>query len=133
MVRTVHVTDIPPADETAAPVWRPVRHHLGIHAFGVNAWSAASAGDEVIEDHVEAKDSPSRHEELYFVASGRATFKVDGEEVDAPAGTFVFVPDPESRRGATAAEADTTVLSFGAAPGQAYTVSEWERRRFGQD
>jgi len=132
MVHSVKLADIPTAGggDSGGPLWQPIRHHLGVHAFGINAWVAREAGDEVIEDHVEAKDSPSRHEELYFVVSGRATFTVDGEKVDAPAGTLVFVPDPESRRQAVAAEADTTVLALGGPPGEAYTVSEWERRHF---
>src|SRR3954451_4152407 len=118
MVRSVHVKDIPADDDDDSPVWRPVRHHLGIHAFGVNAWTGRESGDEVIEEHVESKDNPSRHEELYFVATGHARFIVDGEEVDAPVGTFVFVPDPESKRQGIAVESDTTILSFGAAPGE---------------
>jgi hypothetical protein len=130
MVRSVSVDEIPNAGESGEPVWRPVRHHLGIHAFGINAWTAPEAGDEVIEEHVEAQTSPTRHEELYFVARGRAKFTVDGEEVDAPAGTFVFVPDPGSKRGGVAVEADTLVLAIGAAPGEVYTVSDWERRHF---
>jgi hypothetical protein len=130
MVRSVSVQDIPNAGEADEPIWHPVRHHLGIHAFGVNAWTARKAGDDVIEEHVEAQASPTSHEELYFVATGHAKFIVDGEEVDAPAGTFVFVPDPESKRQGIAVDAGTTVLSFGAAPGEVYTVSDWERRHF---
>jgi len=130
MVLSVRLDEIPDAGKPGDPVWRPVRHHLGIHAFGINAWEARDAGDEVIEEHVETKDSPTRHEELYFVSSGHATFTVDDEDVDAPAGTFVFVPDPESKRRAVAVEAGTTILSVGAAPGEPYTVSEWERRHF---
>ncbi len=131
MVRSVHIDEIPAAGGEDEPAWRPVRHHLGIQAFGVNAW-VGNAGDEVIEEHVETQDSPTRHEELYFVTSGRATFTVDDEDVDAPAGTFVFVPDPESRRRAVATEPGTAILAIGAAPGEAYTVSQWERRRFPQ-
>jgi hypothetical protein len=130
MVSSVRVDEIPNAGEPDEPLWRPVRHHLGIHAFGINAWTAREAGDEVIEEHVEAQASPTRHEELYFVTTGRATFTVDDEDVDAAAGTFVFVPDPESKRRAVAVEPGTTVLSIGAAPGEVYTVSDWERRHF---
>jgi|SRR5215207_923487 len=131
MVRTVHIDDIEPFGDPE-PAWRPVRHRLGVQAFGVNAWTGAKAGDEVIEDHVEEADSPSRHEELYLVLDGRATFTVDGEEVDARSGTFVFVPDPASRRGAVAREPGTTVLAIGAPKDEAYEVSRWERKHFPQ-
>ena len=30
---------------------RPVRHHLGITAFGTNAWTAANEGDRLMPEH----------------------------------------------------------------------------------
>jgi len=102
--------------------WRPVRAHLGIRAFGTNAYTAGEAGQDVVEPHTESPEL--NHEELYFVASGRATFTLDGEEVDAPAGTYVFVPDVAVHRHAVAAEPGTTVLSFGGPP--TFTPSPWE-------
>ena len=78
---------------------RPVRLHFGINSFGINAYSAP-AGERVIEEHDELGHGAGRHEELYFVAAGHATFELGGEEVEAPAGTVVFVRDPAVRRGA---------------------------------
>ncbi|HZO62461.1 MAG TPA: hypothetical protein VFB35_05715 [Gaiellaceae bacterium] len=101
--------------------WTPIRRELGVTAFGINAWSG-DAGAAVIPEHDEA---PSGHEELYYVASGRATFTVGGDEIDAPAGTVVFVADPAVKRGAVAAE-PTTVLAVGARPGEAYRPRSWE-------
>jgi tetratricopeptide (TPR) repeat protein len=57
---------------------------------------------------------------------GRATFTVAGDEIDAPAGTVVFVSDPSLRRKGVLAEPDTVILSVGAAPGQAYEPLGWE-------
>jgi tetratricopeptide (TPR) repeat protein len=108
--------------DTAAH-WFQVRKHFGIEAFGTNAWRATEAGQSLISDHDEGEDGP---EELYLVLSGRATFTVDGSEVDAPAGTLVFVSDPKLRRAARAEEAGTTVLAVGAVPGQGFTPSPWE-------
>jgi mannose-6-phosphate isomerase-like protein (cupin superfamily) len=123
--------DIAPVEglEPGEPTWRAVRQHFGIHAFGVNAWTAEAADQEIIEPHDEAGDPPhGGHEELYFVATGHARFTVDGEEVDAPAGTFVFVGDPGVQRQAIATEAGTTILTVGAAPGVPFKVSPWELR-----
>jgi tetratricopeptide (TPR) repeat protein len=103
--------------------WRPIRRPLGISAFGVNAYTAAEAGQRVVEEHTEGRN---RHEELYVVLRGRATFALGDEEVDAPAGTLVFLPDPDIRRGAIAVEAGTTVLALGARPGEAFEPSAWE-------
>jgi tetratricopeptide (TPR) repeat protein len=104
---------------------RPVRLHFGINSFGINAYSAR-AGERVIEEHDELGHGAGRHEELYFVATGHATFELGGEEVDAPAGTAVFVRDPAVRRGAVAKVADTTVLVVGGVPGRAFEPSPWE-------
>jgi uncharacterized cupin superfamily protein len=103
-------------------VWKPVRKALGVTAFGINAYTAAEAGDEVVEDHTE---EPSGHEEIYAVVAGHARFTVDGEKVDAPAGTLVFLDDPKQRRHAVATEAGTTVLAIGGVPGT-HETSAWE-------
>jgi hypothetical protein len=95
----------------------PVREHFGIRAFGINAYTPGEDG-KLISEHDE---SGSGQEELYLVVDGNATFEVDGETVDAPAGTFVFVR-PESRRKATG---DGTVLALGATPGEAYQPIDW--------
>jgi hypothetical protein len=102
--------------------WRPVRHHFGIASFGVNAWTAAEVGDRIINEHDETDDE---HEELYLVHRGRARFEIDGEKVDAPAGSFVFVR-PAATRTAFAEEAGTVVVAMGGQPGHAYRASGWE-------
>ena len=108
--------------------WTPIRHLLGVEAFGVNAWHGDAAGDLVIEEHDEVGEQPEAgHEELYLVLAGRASFVVDGTEHDAPAGTLVAVA-PSQRRVAHAAEAGTTVLAIGAARGAAFTPSAWEQK-----
>src|SRR5690349_20571255 len=68
--------------------WRPVRHTLGIRAFGVSPWTRKQAGDRIINEHDEAADE---QEELYLVTHGRALFEIDGERHEAAADTFVFV------------------------------------------
>src|SRR5438132_11181143 len=95
----------------------PVREHLGIQAFGINAYTPGEDGT-LIGEHDEAG---SGQEELYIVLDGKATFEIDGERVDAPPGTLVFVR-PESRRKATG---DGTVLAVGATPGEAYQAIDW--------
>ncbi|HKP19462.1 MAG TPA: AraC family ligand binding domain-containing protein [Gaiellaceae bacterium] len=103
--------------------WSPIRLHFDVQAFGVNAWTGREPGATVIGEHDERT---SGHEELYVVVAGRATFTVGTEEVDAPTGTLVFVPDPETMRGAVAAEPGTTVLTVGGTPGAAYVPRAWE-------
>ena len=103
----------------------PVRIPLGISSFGVNAYRAGKDG-EVIEEHDELGAGAGGHEELYCVVRGHASFELDGHEVDAPAGTLVFVRDPAVRRHATAKARDTTVIVVGGVAGQAFEPSPWE-------
>ena len=95
----------------------PVREPLGIHSFGINAVTLGEDGT-LINEHDE---SGSRQEEVYVVLDGTATFEIDGQTFDAPAGTFVSVP-PTSRRKATG---DATVLALGGTPGEAYQALDW--------
>jgi tetratricopeptide repeat protein len=103
--------------------WHPLRHTLGIRAFGMNAYTAAKAGDLVVEEHDEGSLG---HEEVYVVLTGRATFTLDGEEFDAPSGTVVHLADPSVRRVARAAEDGTRVLAVGGPVGAAFEPSPWE-------
>ena len=91
-----HVSEIvtPRKAEPGKAPWRAVRRHFGIGSFGIAAYEAQAAGDVLVGDHTEVD---TRHEELFFVAAGRAAIRVGGETVDAPVGTFVCCPRPEGR------------------------------------
>jgi hypothetical protein len=119
-VKTLRIDDIEGLPVLGSLMWQPVRKPLGITAFGINAYTATNAGDEVVEEHTELTD-----EEAYIVIRGHATFTVDGEEIDAPWGTIVFLDDLEQQRSAIAKEAGTTVLAIGGRPGT-HPVSSWE-------
>jgi quercetin dioxygenase-like cupin family protein len=120
--KIIHLDQIQAVPGPGSLTWRPVRLTLGVRAFGCNAYTAGEPGEDVVEPHTE--DPKLAHQELYFVATGRATFTIDGQSHDAPAGTYVFVPDPASHRHAVADEAGTTVLSFGGPP--TFQPSAWE-------
>ncbi len=120
--KIVHLDQLEAIAGPGSLTWHPVRLTLGVRAFGCNAYTAGEAGQDVVEPHTE--DPNLGHQELYFVAAGRATFTIDGSSHDAPAGTYVFIPDPASHRRAVAAEAGTTVLSFGGPP--TFEPSAWE-------
>jgi tetratricopeptide (TPR) repeat protein len=111
--------------DVAGVRWRPVRRVLGVRAFGINGYTA-DAGELLIEAHDETGSGAGAHEELYVVVSGRARFTVAGEELDAPAVTFVFVPELGDRREAVAVEDGTTALVIGAPPANAFPTSPWE-------
>jgi hypothetical protein len=103
--------------------WRPIRRRFGLAAFGMNAYSSARVGGEVVEEHTEEQLG---HQEVYVVVRGHVTFHLNGEDVDAPAGTIVVLKDPAVKRAATAVDADTLVLAVGGKPGEAFSPSAWE-------
>jgi len=124
----VAIDEIPRAAEPCDPAldWRPVRDHLGIDAFGINAFLGTQPGDRVVELHDEGPDG---HEELYIVLRGAARFVLDDMEHAAPAGSLVHVA-PAVVREAFATEPDTAVLAVGGFPGgKPFTPSEWETRQ----
>jgi mannose-6-phosphate isomerase-like protein (cupin superfamily) len=120
-VRLAEVEPIPVVNGTL--LWRPLRRTLDIGAFGINAYVAPNTGDDVVEEHTERS---LRHEEVYVVLTGRATFTLDGETLDVPAGTVVFIQDPLVKRHARAEEPNTQVLAVGGPRDEAYEPSPWE-------
>jgi hypothetical protein len=124
----VHLDDLDAIPIAHGLQWRPVRRRLGIRAFGINAYTSDAAGDQVVEEHDELPDGGGAggHEEVYVVLRGRATFTIDSDTLDAPAGTLVFIRDSALKRVAIAEEEGTLVLAVGGTPGVPYEVSAWE-------
>jgi tetratricopeptide (TPR) repeat protein len=122
-----NISDLEIKTAPDAPRWATIRVSLGIQAFGVNALTSERVGHELIGEHDEMGPRAGRHEELYYVMDGHATFTVDGDEIDAPAGTFVFVRDPAAKRKAVSKEERTTIVVAGGPPGAAFEPSTWER------
>ena len=122
--KTAHIDDLP-FEEGSSPgtEWKPVRRIFSIGSFGTALARATRAGDVLTHDHDEVE---VRHEELFLIVSGHATYRVDGTEIDAPAGTFLYVPDPTTVRGVVAIEAGTTMFVVGAEPGAVFTPSDWD-------
>lgn len=105
-------------------VWQPIRRPLAITGFAVNAYSA-EAGEPAIEPHDETSAGAGAHQELYLVASGAATFTVDGTAVDAPTGTLLAI-EPGVMREAVATQRGTTIVVIGGRPGAALPPSPFE-------
>jgi hypothetical protein len=102
-----------------------IRRDLGVESFHINALRAV-AGDELLREHDEVGYGGDRHEKVWLVLSGHAVFRVDGEEIDAPAGTVVHVRAPEAKRSAVAKVPGTTLLGLGGRPGLPYRPTPGE-------
>lgn len=125
--RVVHVDEVEAISWRYSELaWRPLRHALGARSVGIAAFTAARAGQEVVEGHVETRDGRG-HEEIYIVLRGRAIFEFADGELDAPVGTCVCV-SPAAYRRATAAEGDTVVVAIGREADFEVSTSEWIER-----
>ena len=115
------IDEIPgvPDPDPGDPDWKPLRHHFGLEAFGVNCFVQSEAGGRLIVDHRETDTEAVGH---------RAKFTVDGEPFDCPAGTCVAIRDPAVRRSAIAVEPGTAVLAIGGNRGQPYEISSWDAK-----
>jgi tetratricopeptide (TPR) repeat protein len=118
----VHIDELDAIEMPDGFVWRPVRRHFGIQAFGTNTYTPGASG-RVVEEHTE---QTLGHEEIYLVLRGRVRFTVDGNEHELGPGQLVFVRDPSLRRGAVAVTDDAAVLTVGGKPGQPHEISAWE-------
>ncbi|MGA8803790.1 MAG: cupin domain-containing protein [Solirubrobacterales bacterium] len=69
--------------------WRLARKTLGAEAFGFNVVDIEAGGQIPAHDH-----SGDDQEEVFVILDGEGTIVTDGEEHDAPAGTFCrFAPE----------------------------------------
>jgi tetratricopeptide (TPR) repeat protein len=117
-----HVDELDAIELSDGFVWRPVRRHFGIRAFGVNAYTPGATG-RVVEEHTEEQLG---HQEMYLVLRGRVRFTVDGDEHELGAGQLVFLRDPSLRRSGVAVSDDAVVLAVGGKPGVPHEISAWE-------
>jgi mannose-6-phosphate isomerase-like protein (cupin superfamily) len=92
------------------PGFRKVRQALGVTAFGVNAIVYPPGQEGFLHYHDE-------QDELYFVHSGRATFKVAGEEFELGAGGVVYVESTTPRRIDNRGDKDLVMLVVGGKDG----------------
>jgi hypothetical protein len=121
--------DVPlvPTDDPDDFDWYPLQHHLGLRAFGVNAFGG-DAGIELVAEHDERD---SGQEELYVVLRGTVRFTLNGKEHDALAVSVVAVPDTTVTRAAVATEDGTLLLAIGA-PADSSFATTWRAEHFGK-
>jgi tetratricopeptide (TPR) repeat protein len=116
-----HIDELEAIELPEGFVWRPVRRHFGIQAFGTNAYTPGASG-QVIEEHAEQRGQ----EEIYLVLRGRVRFTLGDDDHELGQGQLVFVRDPSLQRSAVKLTDDAAVLAIGGTPGEAFEISNWE-------
>jgi len=120
MGRIVNLAEVPETVISSGR-WQPLNDRLGITNFGISA-VAMDPGDEFDIEHDE---SDCGHQEAYVVVSGRAAFRIGGEELSAGPGDVIAVPDPGETRDYWALEPGTRIICLGAGPGAEHPYGQW--------
>lgn len=100
--------------------WRLARKALGTSAFGFNLVEIEPGGQ--IPEHDE---SGSGQVELYMILEGDAVLRIEGEDHEAPAGTFASIEPPASRTILNRSGAAVTAMLIGVQPEGGYEPMGW--------
>ena len=105
---------------SGSATWRLARKSLGAEAFGFNVVDIAPGGQIPEHDH-----SGDNQEEVFIILDGQATIVADGEEFDAPTGTFCRYAPEVNRTIRNTSEAPVRALLIGVPVGSGYEPMPW--------
>jgi quercetin dioxygenase-like cupin family protein len=100
--------------------WRLARKTLGAEAFGFNVVDIEAGGQIPAHDH-----SGDNQEEVFIILEGQGTLVTDGEEHDAPAGTFCRLAPEVNRTIRNNSDANVRALLIGVPVDSGYTGMGW--------
>jgi uncharacterized cupin superfamily protein len=100
--------------------WHLARKALGTSVFGFNLVEIGPGGQ--IPEHDETE---SGQVELFIILEGNAVMRLDGEDHEAPAGTFASIDPPTSRTIFNRSDAPVTALLIGVQPEGGYEPMSW--------
>jgi quercetin dioxygenase-like cupin family protein len=100
--------------------WRLARKSLGAEAFGFNVVDIEPGGQIPEHDH-----TGDNQEEVFIILDGQATMVADGEEHDAPAGTFCRYAPQVSRTIRNDSDGTVRALLIGVPVDSGYQRMPW--------
>ncbi len=100
--------------------WRLARKTLGAEAFGFNVVDIAAGGEIPAHDH-----SGDNQEEVFIILEGEGKIVTDGEEHDAPAGTFCRFAPAVNRTIRNGSDANLRALLIGVPVDSGYQQMPW--------
>ena len=100
--------------------WRLARKTLGAEAFGFNVVDIEAGGQIPAHDH-----SGDDQEEVFVILDGEGTIVTDGEEHDAPAGTFCRFAPEVNRTIQNKSDSTVRALLIGVPVGSGYKRMPW--------
>jgi quercetin dioxygenase-like cupin family protein len=100
--------------------WRLARKTLGAAAFGFNVVDIEAGGEIPAHDH-----TGDNQEEVFVILDGQGTLVTDGEEHDAPAGTFCRLAPEVNRTIRNNSDANVRALLIGVPVDSGYQGMGW--------
>ena len=100
--------------------WRLARKTLGAEAFGFNVVDIEAGGEIPAHDH-----TGDNQEEVFIILDGQGTIVTDGEEHDAPTGTFCRFAPEVNRTIKNASDANVRALLIGVPVDSGYQGMGW--------
>jgi uncharacterized cupin superfamily protein len=100
--------------------WRLARKTLGAEAFGFNVVDIAPGGEIPAHDHADEDQ-----EEVFIILDGQGTIVTDGEEHDAPAGTYCRFAPEVNRTIRNKSDAPVRALLIGVPMKSGYEPMSW--------
>jgi quercetin dioxygenase-like cupin family protein len=100
--------------------WRLARKTLGAEAFGFNVVDIEAGGEIPAHDH-----TGDNQEEVFVILEGQGTLVTDGEEHDAPAGTFCRLAPEVNRTIRNNSDGNVRALLIGVPVDSGYQGMGW--------
>ncbi len=100
--------------------WRLARKSLGAEAFGFNVVDIEAGGEIPAHDH-----TGDKQEEVFIILEGEGKIVTDGEEHDAPAGTFCRFAPEVNRTIRNESDANVRALLIGVPVDSGYQGMGW--------
>ena len=100
--------------------WRLARKSLGAEAFGFNVVDIEAGGQIPAHDH-----TGDNQEEVFIILEGQGKIVTDGEEHDAPAGTFCRFAPEVNRTIRNESDANVRALLIGVPVDSGYEQMPW--------
>jgi quercetin dioxygenase-like cupin family protein len=115
-----HVDDFEEMEGSGNATWHLARKSLGGESFGFNVVDIAPGGQIPEHDH-----RGDNQEEVYIVLDGRATIITDGEEHEAPAGTYLCAAPEVNRTIRNDSDGNVRALLIGVPVDSGYEPMPW--------
>jgi quercetin dioxygenase-like cupin family protein len=100
--------------------WRLARKSLGAEAFGFNVVDIEAGGEIPAHDH-----TGDNQEEVFIILEGQGKIVTDGDEHDAPAGTFCRFAPEVNRTIRNESDANVRALLIGVPVDSGYQGMGW--------